>query len=62
MKSPIAADELGITYHQLMDLLRYRKMTPPARDTSGHFVWTNADLDRARKALDAMRRPEKVTV
>jgi hypothetical protein len=54
-KTPMAARELGITYCQLIGLLRYGKITPPQRDSSGDFVWQDADLARARKALDARR-------
>ena len=57
-KTPVAADELGDTYHQLISLLRFRKIQPPARDTSGDYVWTDADLNRARRAFAAMRRPK----
>ncbi len=50
-KTPIAARELGISYTNLHNLIRYGKLTPPGRDSSGHFVWTDADLERARVAL-----------
>jgi hypothetical protein len=56
-KSPVAARELGISYHQLVGLTRYGKITPPARDSSGDFVWGDADLERARLDLAKMRRP-----
>jgi hypothetical protein len=57
-KTPVAARELGTTYHRLIGLLRFGKIDPPARDTSGDYVWTDADLERARQALDGGRRPE----
>jgi hypothetical protein len=53
-KTPIAALELGVTYHRLIGLLRFKKIEPPARDSSGDYVWTDGDLARARQALDAM--------
>jgi hypothetical protein len=52
-KTPVAAQELGITYWQLIGLLRSGRLTPPGRDTSGDYVWTDADLTRARKAMAA---------
>jgi hypothetical protein len=54
-KTPIAAIELNVTYHRLVNLLRFGKIKPPGRDTSGHFAWTDADMRRAKKALDSMR-------
>lgn len=53
-KSRFAAKELGISYHQLFALLRYDRMTPPQKDTSGDYVWTDDDLDAARRALAEM--------
>jgi hypothetical protein len=55
-KTPAAARELGVSYETLYGLLRYDKMAPPGRDTSGDYVWTDADLDRARRALAQSRR------
>jgi DNA-binding transcriptional MerR regulator len=55
-KTPVAARELGITYHRLMGLLRHGKIAPPDRDSSGDYLWTDADLDRARQALAAAQR------
>jgi hypothetical protein len=58
IKTPVAAKEPGVSYHQLIGLLRYGKITAPARDSSGDYLWTDTDLDRARQALDTMRRPK----
>jgi len=57
-KAPVAARELGISYHQLIGLIRYDKITPPERDSSGDYLWLDADLERARAALASMRKPE----
>ncbi len=54
-KTPAAARELGITYHRLIGLIRFDKIEPPARDSSGDYVWTDDDLERARAALNARR-------
>jgi hypothetical protein len=54
-KTPAAADELGVNYWRLIDLLRNKKIPPPQRDTSGDYVWTDADLAAARAALAAAR-------
>ena len=50
-KSPIAAIELGISYDRLVSLLRSRKITPPQKDTSGDYLWSDEDLNAARLAL-----------
>jgi hypothetical protein len=50
-KTPAAAEHLGTTYHKLIGLLRFRKIKPPQRDSSGDYVWTPEDLERARQAL-----------
>jgi hypothetical protein len=55
-KTPVAARELGTTYYRLMGLLRSEKIEPPARDSSGDYVWTDGDLERARQALGVDRR------
>jgi hypothetical protein len=58
LKTPVAARELGVTYHQLVGLLRFAKISPPPRDSSGDYLWFAADLERARRALKAGRRQE----
>ena len=57
-KTPAAADFLGVTYHRLIGLVRFRKIVPPARDSSGDYCWTDADLERARSALQHGRQPK----
>jgi hypothetical protein len=56
LKSPLAARELGITYHQLIGLIRFDKIEPPPRDSSGDYLWRSQDLARARRALAKNRR------
>jgi hypothetical protein len=53
--APQAARTLGVTYHQLIGLLRFNKMPPPSRDTSGDYLWTADDLERARQTLRSAR-------
>jgi DNA-binding transcriptional MerR regulator len=55
LKTPVAARQLGITYHRLMGLIRFGKINPPARDSSGDYLWSDTDLERARLALTAGR-------
>jgi hypothetical protein len=50
-KTPAAARELGVPYFTLINLIRYGKIKPPTKDTSGDYLWRDADMDRARQAL-----------
>ncbi len=52
-KTPVVAEQLGIGYHHLFGLIRSRHLAPPAKDSSGDYVWTPADVDRARAVLAA---------
>jgi hypothetical protein len=58
LKTPAAADALGVQYWTLHQLIRQRSIPAPAKDSSGDFVWSPEDLDRARQAL-AARRPAR---
>jgi hypothetical protein len=55
-KTPVAARELGISYHRLIGLIRFDKIGPPPRDSSGDYLWDDCALSRARAALAAMRQ------
>jgi hypothetical protein len=55
LKTPAAARALKTTYHKLMGLIRFDKIAPPQRDSSGDFIWTDDDLERARRALAPSR-------
>jgi hypothetical protein len=50
-KTTAAADHLGIPSYRLVNLLRYRRIPAPAKDTSGDYLWTAQDVERAREAL-----------
>jgi hypothetical protein len=59
-KTPIAAREIGISQGHLHYLIRATKVSPPGRDTSGDYLWTDADIERAREALKIDRRRKAV--
>jgi hypothetical protein len=59
-KTPVAARELGVTYHTLIGLLRFDKMQPPPRDSSGDYLWGDQDLENARQALAKLRHRKVV--
>jgi DNA-binding transcriptional MerR regulator len=56
-KSREVAKRLGITYRVLFEMLRRGRLDPPAKDSSGDYVWTEADVERAQAALASRRRP-----
>jgi hypothetical protein len=50
-KSPQAAKQVPCSYYNLMDMIRDGRLDPPPeRDTSGHYIWTPKDIERARAA------------
>jgi hypothetical protein len=51
IKTSAAAKELRVTYPVLFDLIRRGKLRPPQKDSSGDYIWSAADLERARAAL-----------
>jgi len=51
LKSGAAARLLGVSYHVLFELMRGGHLEPPHKDSGGQFVWTEADLERARQAV-----------
>jgi hypothetical protein len=59
-KTPAVADLLGVTYWRLINLLRSRRLVPPAKDTSGDYVWAEADIERARVVLQSRRRDNDI--
>jgi hypothetical protein len=51
-----AAPILGEPLPKLCQLIRTGRMVEPARDSSKRFIWTEADLEAARRALQTDRR------
>jgi DNA-binding transcriptional MerR regulator len=62
IKSRDAASQLGVRYHRLYHLLMCGYIPHPTKDSSGHYVWTEADLARARAALAKIQRPRREEV
>jgi hypothetical protein len=48
--------ELGEPYYKVFGLIRYGKISYPSKDASGDLLWTQADIEAARKALAAGRK------
>jgi hypothetical protein len=56
LKSPEAARQINCGYWRLMNLIRSGRLLPPAKDSSGDYVWNHDDIHRARAALQVDRR------
>lgn len=61
LKTPKAAEALGVSYHRVINLVRFKKIDPlPQRDSSGDLLWTDADLDRARMVLGVHKQRKAI--
>jgi hypothetical protein len=49
----------SVTYHKLHSLVRFNKIARPAMDSSGDFLWFEADVLAARAALAALAKRRK---
>jgi hypothetical protein len=56
LKTAEVARKLGVNYCVIIAGLRNGKFPPPAKDSSGDYVWTPADVDRARQGITLDRR------
>jgi hypothetical protein len=56
LKSRAVADQLGISYYNLFELIRSKHLVPPEKDSSGDYVWTTVDVERARQAIQARQK------
>jgi DNA-binding transcriptional MerR regulator len=62
IKTKDAARQLGCKYHQLIYAINTGRLTPPSKDSSGDYIWTIDDIERAKTALRTWKkaRLEKV--
>jgi hypothetical protein len=51
-----AAGIVGTSYHNLFAMIRCRKIPRPAKNSSGDYLWTSEDIERARQAMRIDRR------
>ena len=58
-KTPIAVKLIGCTIGQLLWLIRSGRLERPEKDSSGDYMWTDADIAAARAAgaKTGARRP-----
>jgi hypothetical protein len=60
-KTPEVALLLGVSYPRITAALRDGRLNPlPERDSSGHFSWTESDIERLKTALATDRRRRQV--
>lgn len=62
LKTPAAAQAIPTTYLGLINLIRYGKIPRPPKDSSGDYVWSDEDLERARQAIKARRKGKATEV
>jgi hypothetical protein len=55
-KTKEVAELLGVRPFNLIAMISAGRLTAPAKDCSGQYVWLTADIDRARVALTVDRR------
>jgi hypothetical protein len=59
LKTSVAARELGVRTNQLMNLIRYGQIPQPGRDSSGDYLWSPAEIERARTIFAARRQKKE---
>ncbi len=55
-KTAAVARLIQTSYFNLHSMIRTGRIPAPARDDSGHYVWSPEDVERARQALEAARQ------
>lgn len=56
MTTPQAAKRLGVSYSRLLGWIRYGRMSAPAKDATGSYVWTSDDIEAAKKVMQTPGR------
>ena len=56
LKTPVAAEVLGITLPRMYQLIRFKTIPRPQMDSSGDYVWTEQDIAAAREILERKRQ------
>lgn len=60
-KTPVVAQMLGKTYHQVSGLVRFGRIRP-LKDTSGDYVWSEQDVETARQILIGREKRSQIPV
>ena len=56
IKTPQVAAQLGQSPFTVIAAIRAKRFPSPKKDSSGHFAWTQADIEAARAAFARGRR------
>ena len=56
LKSREVCSQEGLTYPQLMTVVRSGRFRAPAKDISGDFQWSEEDVARLREYLASRKR------
>jgi len=51
-KTPEAVASIGKRGFNLLALVRDGRIPPPRKDSSGHYWWSSADIENARRAFE----------
>ena len=52
---------LDVPYHRLVNMIRYMLISPPAKDYSGDYLWSECDVAAARAVLAKRANPPTTT-
>jgi hypothetical protein len=56
LKTFEAAQEIGVDYGNLHNAMQRGYVPRPAKDRSGHLIWSAADIANARRILAARKK------
>jgi hypothetical protein len=56
IKTPQAAARVGVRPKTLIAMIRLRRIHRPAKDSTGHFIWSEQDIAAALRARGIDRR------
>jgi hypothetical protein len=57
-KASEAAEYLGVGEGHLTSLIRRRAISLPRKDSSGDYLWSDVDLEAAKKEIDRRKAQE----
>ncbi len=55
LKTPAVADLLGVPYWLIHQLIRERRLAPPAKDSSDDYCWLPDDVERTVRPWPPVR-------
>jgi DNA-binding transcriptional MerR regulator len=49
----------GVSHHRLVHLIRVGQFEPPAKDETGRYTWTEADVERLRQVAASRQKAKQ---